>query len=199
MIKLLLADDQDVFRSSLASLLSSEPDIEVIGEVSDGKDAIAFVEKQQPDVILMDVEMPIYNGIIATEEIMQRFPWIKILVLTNFNNHDYIAQSIQVGAKGYLAKEKPADEMATAIRAVNQGYFQLSPKAASFALSGSRSRKPANNTAIESLQPREREILQLIGQGKNNTEISDVLFLSSGTGTVRNYYFNKLKLMDKDA
>ena len=198
MIKLLLVDDKDTFRSSLANILSLESDLEVIGEASNGTEAIAFVDKHQPDVILMDVRMPVCDGITATREIIQRYPWMKIMVLTTFNDDEYISQSIQLGAKGYLLKRKSGREMATAIRSVNEGYIQLSPESAPKAFSGLKPKKPEDNPLVEILHPREIEILRLIGQGKNNTEISDVLFLSSGT--VRNYItqiFKKLDLRDR--
>ncbi|MEO0013748.1 MAG: hypothetical protein RLZZ535_2137, partial [Cyanobacteriota bacterium] len=130
MIRLLLVDDQDIFRQGLATLLSTEEDLEVIAQASNGNSAIALAEKLQPDVILMDIQMPICNGVTATREICRRYPWMRILVLTTFDDDEYIGQSLQAGAKGYLLKRKPAEEMAMAIRAVNHGYAQLSPEVA---------------------------------------------------------------------
>ena len=102
MIRILLADDQDIFRQGLATLLNTEDDLQVIGQANHGRDAIALTEKLQPDVILMDVRMPICNGVEATQAIHQRYPWMRILILTTFEDDEYIWQSLQAGAMGYL-------------------------------------------------------------------------------------------------
>jgi DNA-binding NarL/FixJ family response regulator len=194
MIRLLLVDDQDIFRQGLATLLSTEEDLEVIAQASNGNSAIALTEKLQPDVILMDIQMPICDGVTATREICRRYPWMRILVLTTFDDDEYIGQSLQAGAKGYLLKRKPAEEMAMAIRAVNRGYAQLSPEIAPKVFAQIKPIDSANTRYIDILSSRELEVLQLVGHGKNNREISTTLHLS--IGTVKNYMSQILQKLD---
>ena len=200
MIRLLLVDDQDIFRQGLATLLSTEADLEVIAQADHGEQAIALTEKLQPDVILMDIQMPICDGVTATREIIRRYPWMRILVLTTFDDDEYIGKSLQAGAKGYLLKRKSSEEMAIAIRAVNRGYAQLSPEIASRVFAQIESIDPEKTKYLDTLSPRELEVLRLIGQGKNNREISSNLHLS--IGTVKNYVtqiLSKLELRDRIA
>jgi DNA-binding NarL/FixJ family response regulator len=200
MIRLLLVDDQDIFRQGLATLLSIEEDLEVIAQANNGNSAIALTEKLQPDVILMDIQMPICDGVTATREICRRYPWMRILVLTTFDDDEYIGQSLQAGAKGYLLKRKPAEEMAMAIRAVNHGYAQLSPEIAPKVFAQIQPIDSANIRYIDILSSRELEVLQLVGHGKNNREISTTLHLS--IGTVKNYIsqiLQKLEMRDRIA
>jgi DNA-binding NarL/FixJ family response regulator len=187
MIKVLLVEDQEIFRQGLATLLSVEEDLELVGEASNGMEAIKLTEQLQPDVILMDVRMPVCNGVVATREINQKSPWIKILVLTTFDDDEYIWQSLQAGAISYLLKSTPSEQVATAIRAAYLGYTQLDLTIATRVFSHL---KP-HVTAFESkdylhlLSSRELEILKLVGQGKNNQEIALLLHLTEGT--VKNY------------
>lgn len=200
MIKLLLVDDQDIFRQGLATLLATEPDLEIIGQANNGNTAIALTEKLQPNVILMNIQMPVCDGVTATREIIKRYPWMRILVLTTFDDDEYIGKSLQAGAKGYLLKRKPTEEMAIAIRAVNHGYAQLSPEIAPKVFAQIKSVDSQNAKYIDTLSPRELEVLQLIGRGKNNREISTSLHLS--IGTVKNYItqiLSKLELRDRVA
>jgi DNA-binding NarL/FixJ family response regulator len=199
MIKLLLVDDQDIFRQGLATLLTTEADLEVVAQASNGQQAIALTQQLQPDVILMDIQMPVCDGVTATREICQRYPWMRILVLTTFDDDEYIGQSLQAGAKGYLLKRKSSAEMAMAIRAVNRGYAQLSPEIATKVFTQIKL-APENNRYLNILSSRELEVLQLVGQGQNNHEISSTLHLS--VGTVKNYLtqiLNKLEVRDRIA
>lgn len=125
MIRLLLVDDQDIFRQGLVALLCVESDLEVIGQARNGEEAISLAKTLQPHVILMDVRMPVCDGVQATREIHQHYPWIRILVLTTFDDDEYILQSLQVGALGYLLKRTPSQDIVAAIRSVSQGYSQL--------------------------------------------------------------------------
>lgn len=181
MIRLLLADDQPLFRRGLASLLSLENDLEVVGQANDGHEAIALTEQLQPDVILMDVRMPVCDGVEATYQIHQRYPWIRILVLTTFDQDEYIWKSLQAGALGYLLKSTPSEQLASAIRTMNQGYSQLGPTIAPkvFAQINPPVTKKADYQHL--LSERELEVLKLLSQGKNNREISLALHLTEGT------------------
>ena len=186
MIRLLLVDDQEIFREGLGELLSIREDIEVIGQAGDGEEAISLTAKLQPDVILMDVRMPGCNGVEATRTINQRYPWIRIVVLTVFDDDEYIGQSLQAGAIGYLLKRTPAEQIVTAIRSAHSGYSQLGPTIAPkvFAHLSPKSSE-ATVQHNNRLSKRELEVLQLIAQGKNNQEIARELYITEGT--VRNY------------
>ena len=197
MIRILLADDQDIFREGLAAMLSIEPDLEIVGAANQGQEAIALAKTLQPQVILMDVRMPICDGVQATREIHEHYPWIRILVLTTFDDDKYIFQSLQVGALGYLLKRTPASEIAAAIRSVAQGYSQLGP---TIALKVFSQLKPSSSSGstIADLSKREVEVLKLVGAGKNNQEIAQELYLSDGT--VKNHVtqiLSKMNLRDR--
>lgn len=198
MIKLLLADDQDIFRKGLATLLSVEDDIDIVGQAENGNEAIFLAEKLQPNVILMDVRMPLVDGVQATAEIYKRYPWIRILVLTTFDDDEYILKSLQAGALGYLLKRTPSQEIAAAIRSVSQGYSQLSPTVALKAFAYLQPAPDSTTAAIDELSKREMEVLKLIGQGMNNQEIATALNISEGT--VKNYVtqvLSKLEMRDR--
>ncbi len=196
MINLLIADDQDLFRKGLATLLNLEDDLCVVGQAQNGLEAIDLATKLQPDVILMDVRMPLSNGVEATETIHQRYPWIRILMLTTFDEDEYIWQSLQAGALGYLLKSTPSEQLAIAIRSLQQGYSQLGPTIAPKVFAQINPLL-AIKSAVE-LSLREREVLLLIRQGYNNREIAGNLNLTEGT--VKNYVthvLTKLQLRDR--
>ena len=198
MIKLLLADDQDLFRRGLATLLSVETDLDVVGQAKNGDEAISLAETLQPNVILMDVRMPIIDGVQATAEIYRRYPWIRILVLTTFDDDEYILKSLQAGALGYLLKRTPSQAIAAAIRSVAQGYSQLSPSVALKAFSYLQPVSTSSTAPLDQLSKRETEVLKLLGQGLNNQEIATALHLSEGT--IKNYVtqvLSKLKMRDR--
>lgn len=182
MIRLLLVDDQEMFRQGLASLLTLEDDLDVVGQASDGEMAIALAEQLQPDIILMDVRMPVCDGVTATRIVHQRYPWIRILVLTTFDEDEYIWQSLQAGALGYILKSTASKQVVTAIRTLNQGYSQLGPTIASKVFSQLKSIAPTfQSDDSHHFTDRELEILQLLGQGKTNQEIARSLHLAHGT------------------
>jgi DNA-binding NarL/FixJ family response regulator len=191
MIRLLLADDQLLFREGLAFLLSQQPDLEVVGEADDGQMAIDLAAERQPDVVLMDIGMPNVDGIAAIKVIHKQSPWIRILVLTTFDRDDYIWQALQSGALGYLLKNTPAQAMAASIRAIHQGYGHLDPTIAARVLTQMQptphlvNALQANTPELTLLSDREREILIELAQGKNNREIAQSLNLTEGT--VKNY------------
>jgi DNA-binding NarL/FixJ family response regulator len=197
MIRLLLVDDQVIYREGLSELLSLEEDIEVVGEGKNGEEAITLAEKLQPDVILMDVRMPVCDGVTATKKIHQRFPWIRIMVLTTFDEDEYICQSLQNGALGYVLKSTPAKQLAATIRSLYQGFGQLDPAIALkvFAQIPQKAASSLQSQAVlASLNQSELEILKRIGKGKTNREIAVDLQLTEGT--VKNYVSNILTCLD---
>lgn len=195
MIRLLLVDDQELIRRGMKALLKTEPDFELVGEAADGEAAIALLESlittaQLPDVVLMDVRMPVMDGVAATREIGQQFPMVKVLVLTTFDDQDYVQQALQNGASGYLLKNTPFEELAQAIRLVAKGYTQIGPGLAQKAIAQPTPPPLPKSTAWAQLTTREQEILRLIAQGASNREIAHQLFISEKT--VRNHVTNLL-------
>jgi DNA-binding NarL/FixJ family response regulator len=191
MISLLLVDDQNLIRQGLKALLELEPDLEVVGEAENGAIAIDRVKELQPNVVLMDIRMPVMDGVTATKQICSQFPNINILVLTTFDDDTYVAAAIKNGAKGYLLKDTPSEEIAAAIRAVALGYTHLAPgmidKVMSVQIGKNEVILPPE---LAELTPRELEILKLIAAGSNNREIAGQLYISEGT--VKNHVTNIL-------
>ncbi|MBW4596653.1 MAG: response regulator transcription factor [Brasilonema angustatum HA4187-MV1] len=202
MIRLLLVDDQSLVREGIKAMLSLEPDLQVVATADNGAVAIREVEALQPDVVLMDVRMPIMDGKEATRIITQRFPMVKVIVLSTFDDDEYIAQSIQAGARGYLLKDMLSEELAESIRFVHRGYTQLAPglmeKLITQASSSTSKHRGSTPTVLAELPARERDVLRLIGTGATNREIAQQLFISEGT--VKSYVtnlFNRLNLKNR--
>ncbi len=202
-IKVLLVDDQSLIRQGLKVLLELEPDLEVVGEAENGDIALKMVVELNPDVVLMDVRMPILDGVAATKEINTHFPKVKVLVLTTFDDDEYVQLALQNGAMGYLLKDTPSEELAIAIRAINKGYTQLGPgivKKLMTQFSGSKNHQssPPPPASLVELTPREKEVLRLIATGDSNKEIAKKLYISEGT--VKNHVtniLNRLGLRDR--
>lgn len=184
MIRLLLVDDQSLICQGLKAMLSLEDDLEVVGIANNGEQALAQVEALHPDVVLMDVRMPVMDGRETTRKICQQYPQVKVLVLSTFDDAQYIADAIRAGAKGYLLKDMPSEELAQAIRAVYQGYTQLGPglleKFAETVAASEAVTKP-ELPPMPNLTPREQEVLQLVGLGYTNRDIAQSLYISEGT------------------
>jgi DNA-binding NarL/FixJ family response regulator len=202
MIKVLLVDDQSLIRQGLRALLELELDLEIVGEAENGEQAINLVAQLQPDVVLLDIRMPIMDGVAATREIQKRFPQTKILVLTTFDDDEYVSAALQNGAMGYLLKDTPSEELAVAIRAVDKGYTQLGPGIVKKLMTQFSHPTPTQSPPLPSslmeLTPREKEVLRLIATGANNREIAQELYISEGT--VKNHVtniLNRLNLRDR--
>lgn len=184
MIRIVVVDDQHLMRDGLVSLLTREPDLQVVGEASNGKEAVDLVMAVRPDVVLMDIRMPIMNGIEATHHIISQRVQCKILMLTTFDDDDYIADAIRHGAVGYLLKDTPSDELANTIRQAARGTYsfgaQIGAKLAQLlqeqAATASKSSAPPT-----ALSAREVEVLLLVAQGFSNREIAAELFITEGT------------------
>ena len=184
MIRLLLVDDQELVCQGLRAMLNLESDIEVVGVANNGQTAIQQVEALQPDVVLMDIRMPIMDGREATRIICQRFPDTKVLVVSTFDEDEYITHSIKAGARGYLLKDMPVEELAQAIRLVYRGYTQMGPGLMEKMIDRMViSESDADTEAPEfiELTPREVDVLNLIGTGCTNREIAQQLYIAEGT------------------
>jgi DNA-binding NarL/FixJ family response regulator len=200
MIRLLLVDDQQLICQGLKAMLSLESDLEVIGIAHDGKAALEQVEVCHPDVVLMDLKMPVMDGREATRLICQSFPNTSVLVLTTFDDDGYIVDAMRAGAKGYLLKDMPSEELAQAIRLVQSGYTQLAPGLMDKLMTGfcAAPAQPSQLPALASLTPREQDVLRLIGTGLTNRDIAQQLFISEGTvKTHVTHLLNRLNLRNR--
>jgi DNA-binding NarL/FixJ family response regulator len=193
-VRVLVVDDQALMRDGLASLLSLEHGIAVAGTASNGEEAVQQVVALAPDVILMDVRMPVLDGVAATVQIRRDFPDTPILMLTTFDDDALVLAALQAGANGYLLKDLPPSDLARAIRAANSGIYQLDPTIAAKLITR---RIPPPAVLPESTMPRiaelterEREVLRLVSTGATNREIAEALFI--GEATVKSHISNIL-------
>jgi DNA-binding NarL/FixJ family response regulator len=181
-IRVLLADDQTLVRSGFRLMLAQQDDLEVCGEAADGREAVRLVAEQHPDVVLMDIRMPVLDGIAATREIMSAPAPPKVLVLTTFDVDDYVVEALRCGASGYLLKDVEPDDLVRAVRDVAVGDMPLARPVldrlvGTFVAAGSRTRDPR----LDRLSARETEVLALLGQALTNAEVAARLFLSVPT------------------
>lgn len=198
MIKVLIVDDQVLVRQGLVTLLSLEEDLNVVGEASDGNEAVSQCGFLQPDVVLMDIRMPNKNGVEAAGDIRKRYPTTKVLMLTTYDEDEMIVGALQSGASGYLLKDAPSEKLAAAIRAVFEGYTQLGPTVTPKVVSLMNSQKVKRGELLKSFSPREAEIIELVASGKSNKEIAETLYITHGT--VKNYVtkiLGQLNLRDR--
>jgi len=196
-VRILIADDHPIVREGLATVLSQEDDIKVVGQASNGSEAVSKAKELHPDIILMDLQMPEMDGVEAMQRIKEEAPDIGIIILTTYDTDDYIFRGIEAGARAYLLKDSPPEEVLKAIRAVHKGESIIQPRVASRLLDrfSQLSRAPAPE---EGLSQREIEVLQLIAKGAANKEIASQLFI--GESTVKTHIihiFNKLEVKDR--
>ena len=198
MIRILLADDQALFREALRMLISSQPDLEVVGEASNGEEVIQLAASSRPNVVLMDLQMPVMNGVAATRHLHSEQPDCRVIALTTFDGDEYVFDCLRAGAVGYLLKDAPSENLFAAIRAAARGESFLQPSVttrvlAEFTRLSDQPTAPSS-TLVEPLSDREREILRFIARGSSNREIAEALFITEGT--VKNHVTNILGKLD---
>ena len=184
MIKIVIADDQQVVRHGLASLLAFQKDLQIVGQAAHGEEACAMVRDFKPDIVLMDIRMPICDGIVATRRILEENNAVRVLVLTTFDEDELIVQALKAGASGYLLKDTPSDKIASAIRSVFDGNTLLGPTVSKKVADQLGKAKIADTSILKLkslLTERELEVLNLIGLGRNNKEIAQTLNITEGT------------------
>lgn len=210
-VKVLVVDDQRLLREGIASLLSIQDGVEVVGTAGNGQEALEQIANLQPDVILMDVRMPVLDGVAATAQVRRQFPACRVLMLTTFDDEEYVMEALRAGATGYLLKDIPARDLAQAVQAAHRGIYQLDPAVASkvFASLIGPAVRPtvplpvvpapvSEQLKFADLSSREIEVLRLIAKGATNREIAAALFISEGT--VKNHIssiLNRLGLRDR--
>ncbi|GIN21443.1 MAG TPA: DNA-binding response regulator [Bacillus bacterium] len=204
MIKVLIVDDQELMRDGLATILNLKPEIDVVGVASNGKEAFEKAERLRPDIVLMDIRMPIATGVEGTKLINASLPETKVLMLTTFNDSDIIFEALEEGASGYLLKDMPTDAIVQAIMTVQSGGMVLPKELTAEIVKEMRNNQTAGHAVeavpsiINELTERELEVLNKLGLGLNNKEIAAELFISEGT--VKNHVSNlisKLELRDR--
>ena len=200
MVRVMICDDQTVVREGLAAILSTDPEIEVVGLASHGAEALDLVSQTDPDVVLMDLQMPVMNGVQATQRLRREYPDLYVLVLTTYAEDQWVLDAVRAGATGYLLKDTRRDELVAAIKGTVEGRSYLDPAIAGTVMQAAASPPSARRAEplVEPFTEREREILGLLAQGQSNPEIARRLHLAKGT--VRNYVsviFQKLGVSDR--
>jgi DNA-binding NarL/FixJ family response regulator len=198
-IDVVIADDQGMIRSGLRSLLQGEPDIRVVAEAADGRQAVAAVRRHDPDVTLMDIRMPELDGLAATRELVAGGARSRILALTTFDLDEYVFEALRAGAGGFLLKEAPGEDLVEAVRLLARGEALLAPAVTRRVIElFARMPAPREDAALAELSPRELEVLRLLAQGRSNAQIAQELVVSAAT--VKTHVSNllaKLRLPDR--
>ena len=182
-IRVLIADDQEMVRTGFRMILSADDDIEVVGDARDGRDAVDGVLRYHPDVVLMDIRMPVLDGLAATREIRRSGKNTAVIILTTFDDDDYLYEALAAGASGFLLKDAPADDLTRAVRVVATGDALLAPAVTRRVIEKVAQHAPpaADVQAVSRLSDRERDVLRLMADGQSNSEIAQTLVVGEAT------------------
>jgi DNA-binding NarL/FixJ family response regulator len=194
-----VVDDQDLVRAGLAHILEGEPDLEVVAQAGDGRQALEAVRRTRPDVVLMDIRMPVLDGIAATRSLLADHPEVRVVVLTTFDLDEYVYEALRAGATGFVLKDSPADDIVRAVRVAAAGDALVSPAITRRLIAEvARHRPPTDRQRLAGLTERERQVLSAMARGLNNAEVGRALFISEGTvRTHVNHLLAKLQLRDR--
>jgi DNA-binding NarL/FixJ family response regulator len=196
-IRILLADDHTLLRAGIRSLLEKMPGVEVVGEAADGREALSLVKAHSPNIVLMDIAMAGLNGLDATARVIKDFPQVRVIILSMHANEEYVLQTLRAGAAGYLLKDAATAELEMAIQAVARGDIYLSPAISKRVIDDYIGRTSGQKGSPEQLTSRQREILQLVAEGKTTKEIAFLLNLSIKTvETHRTQLMDRLNIHD---
>lgn len=196
MIKMIIADDQAIVREGLALVLGFDDEINIVFQAKNGQEVLDYLQDNDCDIVLMDIKMPVMDGVLATKLVHQNYPDVKILVLTTFNDYEYIFQALKNGASGYLLKDTDSKELISDIKKIQNNEAIIGSQISNSLVAGLQNN--SQQDMINSLTTRESQIAHAIADGKSNKEISTILFLSEGT--VKNYVtniFEKLQLSNR--
>ncbi|WP_353856274.1 response regulator transcription factor [Bacillus sp. Bos-x628] len=197
-MRVVIADDHHIVRKGLVFFLQTQPDVDIIGEASNGEEALEVVRQTKPDIVLMDLSMPIMNGIEATKQIMTEMPKTRIVILTSYADKDYVIPAIQAGAKAYQLKDVAPEKLLTTMIEVQNGTYQLDGHITSFLVQHITDPQDQKWALMKELTNREREVLFEIAKGKSNKEIATSLFISEKTvKTHVSHLLSKLELADR--
>src|ERR1051326_1673622 len=191
-VRIVLVDDHRLVRAGIRALLEKTPQGEVVGEAADGREAFALIDKQRPDVVLIDIAMPGLNGLDAVDRIKKEWPETKVIILSMHANEEYVVRALRSDVSGYLIKDAAVDELEDAIRTVTQGEVYFSRRISKRVIRDYLTNTDAIRGPLEQLSSRQREVLQLIGEGKNTKEVADILQVS-----VKTVEAHRLQLMQR--
>ncbi|MBU8688881.1 response regulator transcription factor [Priestia megaterium] len=180
-IKILIADDHHIVRKGLVFFLQTQPDLEIVGEASNGEEAVKLATSLEPHIVLMDLSMPVLDGIEATKELKKQAPHIQVMILTSFSDQDHVIPALEAGASGYQLKESDPDELVAAIRKLMNGENQLHPKVTTHLLTRLTKSSEKKVNFIDHLTKREKDVLKEIAKGKSNKEIGASLHITEKT------------------
>lgn len=180
-IKILIADDHHVVRKGLVFFLQTQPDLEIVGEASNGEEAVKLATSLEPHIVLMDLSMPVLDGIEATKELKKQAPHVQVMILTSFSDQDHVIPALEAGASGYQLKESDPDELVAAIRKLMNGENQLHPKVTTHLLTRLTESNEKKVNFIDHLTKREKDVLKEIAKGKSNKEIGAALHITEKT------------------